>query len=133
MIPAMTGIPNEQNKDEFLTITNVQSSYLVSISYLIQIFGSLLSGNGFYLISQFCVIFIPTVLSYYYLFPSQGVLTDPIGRKKAMIFVNIPFIIGWFLLYQATQIWHLFFGLSVLGLAIGLMEASVMTYVGEVW
>lgn len=60
MIPAMTGIPNEQNKDEFLSLTGSSASWVVSISYLIQIFGSLLSGNGFNLISQFCVIFKPT-------------------------------------------------------------------------
>lgn len=45
MIPALTGILNERNQGEFLTITAVQSSWLVSISYATQMLGSSISGN----------------------------------------------------------------------------------------
>lgn len=63
----------------------------------------------------------------------SGIITEPIGRKRAMIFVNIPHIIGWFLLYFATSLTEIFIGVSLLGLGVGLMEAPIVTYVGEIW
>lgn len=53
---------------------------------------------------------------------------DYLGRKNFMIAVNIPFACGWFLLYQAAQIWHIMFGFALLGLATGLAKTTVMTY-----
>lgn len=52
----------------------------------------------------------------YHQFPSQGLVTDKIGRRKAMIAVNIPFAAGWFLLYQTKQIWEIYAGFALLGL-----------------
>lgn len=63
----------------------------------------------------------------------SGVFTDPIGRKKAMLFVNIPCLAGWFVLYFATSLTQVFIGMSLLGLGVGLMEAPIVTYVGEIW
>lgn len=63
----------------------------------------------------------------------SGWLTEPLGRKKSMILVNIPHIIAWFLIYNATTPVELFVAASLLGLGIGLMEAPVLTYVGEIW
>lgn len=59
---------------------------------------------------------------------SQNYKTDRFGRKRLMIFVNIPFAIGWLILFQATQVWHIIVGFAMHGLAIGLMESSVFTY-----
>lgn len=59
--------------------------------------------------------------------------TDPLGRKRSMILVNIPFAIGWYMLYRATAVWEIFFGFAMQGLAIGLMEAPIVTYLGEIW
>lgn len=50
-----------------------------------------------------------------------------------MILVNIPYAIGWSILYQATEVWQIYVAFALLGLAIGLMEAAVFTYVGEIW
>lgn len=36
-----------------------------------------------------------------------------------MIAVNIPFGFGWFMLYAASEVWHIFLGLALLGLAVG--------------
>lgn len=58
---------------------------------------------------------------------------DPLGRKRSMIIVNIPFVIGWLMLFRATAVWEVFFGFAMQGLAIGLMEAPVVTYLGEIW
>lgn len=41
-----------------------------------------------------------------------------------MILVNIPFALGWYLLWRATEIWEIFCGFAMLGAAIGLMEAG---------
>lgn len=58
---------------------------------------------------------------------------DPLGRKRSMILVNIPFIIGWYMLCQASAVWEIYTGFVVLGIAIGLSEAPVITYLGEIW
>lgn len=50
--------------------------------------------------------------------------TDPLGRKRSMILMNIPFVIGWFLLYRATKVWEIFVGFVFLGLANGLGKNS---------
>lgn len=49
---------------------------------------------------------------------------DTMGRKNSMIMVNIPFALGWFMLYRATEVWEIFGGFAMLGMAIGLMEAG---------
>lgn len=59
--------------------------------------------------------------------------TDPLGRKRSMILVNIPFAIGWIMLFVANDVWLVFVGFAMQGLAIGLMEAPVLTYLGEIW
>lgn len=63
----------------------------------------------------------------------SGVITEPLGRKNAMLLVNIPHLIGWFLLHYSTTIVHVFVGVALLGLGVGLMEAPIITYVGEIW
>lgn len=50
-----------------------------------------------------------------------------------MILVNIPLAIGWFLVYQGDAVWKIFTGCAFLGLSVGLMEASLITYLGEIW
>lgn len=65
-------------------------------------------------------------LHYFFFFD----FSDPLGRKRSMILVNIPFAIGWFMLYQATTVSEVFIGITFLGLAIGLMEAPIVTYIG---
>lgn len=49
-----------------------------------------------------------------------------------MMIVNVPFAIAWFLMYQASDVSHLFIANSLLGLSVGLMEAPIMTYLGEI-
>lgn len=48
-----------------------------------------------------------------------------------MQLVNIPLIIGWFMIYQGDAVWKIFTGCAFLGLAIGLMEAPLITYLGN--
>lgn len=63
----------------------------------------------------------------------SGIITEPMGRKRALMVVNIPHLLGWYTLYLSTSLTHVFIGMALLGLGIGLMEAPIITYVGEVW
>lgn len=63
----------------------------------------------------------------------SGWLCEPLGRKKAMILVNIPHIIAWMILYYSTELWEVFLAYVLLGFGTGIMEAPILTYVGEIW
>lgn len=82
-----------------------QTKFVASIAYLLTLFGSVISGW----------------------------ITEPIGRKRAMFFVNFPHLIGWLLLYQSTSVIEIFVAHALFGLGVGLMEAPILTYVGEIW
>lgn len=49
-----------------------------------------------------------------------------------MILVNVPHIAAWLLMYRATTTTEVYVAGVLFGLGIGLMEASVITYVGEI-
>lgn len=63
----------------------------------------------------------------------SGWVAELIGRKRAMIVVNIPHIVAWTMLYYADSSEMVFMAAILLGLGIGFMEAPVVTYVGEIW
>lgn len=58
--------------------------------------------------------------------------TDALGRRRAMLIVNIPFIISWFMMYRATSIMEVFLAYALLGFGVGLSEAPIITYIGEI-
>lgn len=62
-----------------------------------------------------------------------GMVTDPLGRKRSLILGNIPFIFGWLIMYRATTVWEVFIGILLNCLCIGLIEAPLVTYLGEIW
>ncbi|XP_055309098.1 facilitated trehalose transporter Tret1-like, partial [Sitodiplosis mosellana] len=49
-----------------------------------------------------------------------------------MMLVNIPLIIAWFMMYNATSVTEVFIAIVLHGLSIGLMEAPIITYLGEI-
>lgn len=104
VIPAIRGISSNADQYETLTLSATQASWLGSVAYICQPIGSLLSG----------------------------LLTEPIGRKRAMIVVNIPHIIAWAMLYMAGSLEEVFIAAILLGLGVGFMEAPIITYVGEI-
>lgn len=57
---------------------------------------------------------------------------DFIGRKKTMIFVNIPFGMAWLLLYCASSVQEIFIGFIMLGITRGLAEAPSYNFSAEV-
>ncbi|KAK9870531.1 hypothetical protein WA026_008095 [Henosepilachna vigintioctopunctata] len=62
----------------------------------------------------------------------SGMITQPLGRRRSMQLINIPFIASWLLYYFSSEIWHVFLALGITGLSGGLMEAPILTYVAEV-
>ncbi|XP_073973448.1 facilitated trehalose transporter Tret1-like isoform X2 [Rhodnius prolixus] len=63
---------------------------------------------------------------------ASGMVLEPLGRKYAMMCVNIPHIIGWFIFYTASSTTAIFAAAIILGMGIGFMEAPIITYVGEI-
>lgn len=103
VIPALRGIKNRA-PDEFLHFSPQQASWFGSIAYICQPVGSVLSG----------------------------IILEPLGRKRSMILVNIPHIIGWFMLHFAGSLEEMYTAAILLGLGVGFMEAPIVTYVGEI-
>ncbi|KAH8417184.1 hypothetical protein KR222_005930, partial [Zaprionus bogoriensis] len=62
----------------------------------------------------------------------SGVLTQPLGKRRAMQFVNLPILAAWLLFHFSTRTEHLYAALCLAGLGGGLMEAPVLTYVAEI-
>ncbi|XP_039763603.1 facilitated trehalose transporter Tret1-like isoform X1 [Pararge aegeria] len=62
----------------------------------------------------------------------SGVVTTPVGRRRAMQMVNVPFFIAWLLFHYSTNVGHLYGALFLTGLSGGLLEAPVLTYVAEI-
>ncbi|XP_044268551.1 facilitated trehalose transporter Tret1 isoform X1 [Tribolium madens] len=62
----------------------------------------------------------------------SGAATQPIGRRRAMQLVNIPFLTAWLLFYFSTDVWQIFLALCITGVTGGLLEAPVLTYVAEI-
>ncbi|XP_031639043.1 facilitated trehalose transporter Tret1-like isoform X1 [Contarinia nasturtii] len=95
---------NRHNLDEKLFFSSVQASWMGSIGYVTEPIGSILSA----------------------------LFTDVLGRKTSMMIVNIPIVIGWFMMYNASSVSDIFVANSLLGLGAGLMESPVILYVAEV-
>lgn len=62
----------------------------------------------------------------------SGWVTEPIGRKRSFFFVNIPHLLSWILLYRSTTYTHVFWAQILTGFGHGLMEAPLVTYIGEI-
>ncbi|PSN58216.1 hypothetical protein C0J52_05971 [Blattella germanica] len=97
-------IPALQNSKGVLGLTDEQTSWFGSIAYICQPLGSVLSG----------------------------VVLEHLGRKKSMILVNIPHLIGWLMFYFGNSVELLYVASVIMGLGVGFMEAPIITYVGEI-
>ncbi|CAH2034183.1 unnamed protein product, partial [Iphiclides podalirius] len=62
----------------------------------------------------------------------SGAVTTPMGRRRAMQAVNLPFLLAWLLFHFSGTAGHLYGALFLTGLAGGLLEAPVLTYVAEI-
>ncbi|KAK5646899.1 hypothetical protein RI129_005363 [Pyrocoelia pectoralis] len=98
------GVLHDDSAAEFLDVGESELSWLGSISLLALIVGC--TGSGF--------------------------VTQPIGRKRSMQFVTIPYVFCWVAYYFSTKIWHLYLVLMAMGLFSGLVEGPFNTYVSEI-
>ncbi|XP_049786162.1 facilitated trehalose transporter Tret1-like [Schistocerca cancellata] len=62
----------------------------------------------------------------------SGPLSTPIGRRPAMMLVNLPLAAAWLLFHFAQSVGMLYAGLALAGASGGLLEAPVLTYVAEI-
>ncbi|KAK5646897.1 hypothetical protein RI129_005361 [Pyrocoelia pectoralis] len=62
----------------------------------------------------------------------SGLATQPLGRKRSMQLITIPFIICWIIFHYASQMWHLYLALVIMGVFGGLVEAPFSAYVSEI-
>lgn len=63
---------------------------------------------------------------------SSGFLQEIFGRRRCMMAVNIPQVIGWAILCFSQKVEQLYIGAVIMGLSVGFMEAPAMSYLGEV-
>jgi MFS family permease len=59
-------------------------------------------------------------------------LVQVLGRKRSLILVNVPFLAGWVLVCTAHTYGQLVAAQVLLGFTIGLCEAPLNTYYGEI-
>ncbi|XP_069669485.1 facilitated trehalose transporter Tret1-like [Periplaneta americana] len=62
----------------------------------------------------------------------SGAITQSLGRKKAMMLVNIPIIVAWIMFHYASNVGMLYACLVLTGTGGGLLEAPILTYVAEI-
>ena len=62
----------------------------------------------------------------------SGVLTELLGRKRVMVLINVPFLLGWILTCVAPSFGVLLMAGIIHGVTLGLVEAPICTYIGEV-
>lgn len=63
----------------------------------------------------------------------SGMVTKQTGRKRALILMNVLFLISWIFMYLASQNFHFYMATSINGLAQGLVEAPMFAYGSEIW
>lgn len=62
----------------------------------------------------------------------SGMLAGWLGRKRAMMAVNLPYLVAWFMLFRAESVAEIFIGSILHGLCNGLAQSPTITYVGEI-
>lgn len=61
-----------------------------------------------------------------------GYLTDLLGRKKTLIALQLPGIIGWLLVGSATSVEWIYVGRFLVGLSSGMVGAPSTVYTAEI-
>jgi len=64
-------------------------------------------------------------------------MLDGLGRRRTMMLVNVPALLGWLLIATASHsqpwiLYQLYAGRLLTGLAAGLVSSPIVVYVGEV-
>lgn len=59
-------------------------------------------------------------------------MTDVLGRKKTLIFTEIPAIIGWIVIAVAPTVEYIYLGRILTGISAGMIGAPARVYTAEV-
>lgn len=60
-----------------------------------------------------------------------GILMERYGRRTAQLVLNVPFTIGWLLIFAATSLDWILAGRFLTGISVGLLGAPASVYIGE--
>lgn len=93
LISALSGLNPTLNPNETLSITPDESAWIASMAMIFQPIGAFLTG-----------------------------FIEPLGRKRSLILVNIPYAIAWIMLYFAQDMIMIYSAFALLGIGIGVME-----------
>ncbi|KFM08085.1 Solute carrier family 2, facilitated glucose transporter member 8, partial [Aptenodytes forsteri] len=61
-----------------------------------------------------------------------GYLVDKVGRKLSLMLCSIPYVFGYIVIISAQNVWMLYFGRMLTGLASGITSLVVPMYISEV-
>ncbi|PKK24296.1 solute carrier family 2 (facilitated glucose transporter), member 8, transcript variant X3 [Columba livia] len=61
-----------------------------------------------------------------------GYLVDKIGRKLSLMLCSVPYVLGYIVIISAHNVWMLYFGRMLTGLASGVTSLVVPVYISEV-
>lgn len=60
-----------------------------------------------------------------------GFSSEYFGRRNAMILINVPLFMSFFIFYYSTSVWQVFVANLLLGYGAGYTKAPCSTYVTE--
>ena len=87
-----------------LSLDDNKASWMGSIAYICQPLGSICSG----------------------------IMVEKLGRKRSLLVINVLYFIAWLLLYTAPNFTFLLIANFVIGVSVGLTEAPLVNYGGEI-
>ncbi|KFV44400.1 Solute carrier family 2, facilitated glucose transporter member 8, partial [Gavia stellata] len=61
-----------------------------------------------------------------------GYLVDKVGRKLSLMLCSVPYVFGYIVIISAQNVWMLYFGRLLTGLASGITSLVVPVYISEV-
>ncbi|XP_074702397.1 solute carrier family 2, facilitated glucose transporter member 8 isoform X2 [Strix aluco] len=61
-----------------------------------------------------------------------GYLVDKVGRKLSLMLCSVPYVFGYIVIISAQNVWMLYFGRMLTGLASGITSLVVPVYISEV-
>ncbi|KAL1123460.1 hypothetical protein AAG570_002540 [Ranatra chinensis] len=96
-------IPQLQSPDSAMRITDDQASWIASLSAVTTPIGCILSGY----------------------------LMDVLGRKRILVFTQLPMILGWLLIGSANSVGMIYAGRLLVGLGSGMVGAPARVYTCE--
>lgn len=136
VVPSVIGASFDINPDETLHMTPDEASWLGNLYFYIyfnkkfSLFSPFTFCHHFFFCCCCCTASISFIVQ-----PIgnvlSGLITDWLGRKKAILLINIVPAIGWLMLATADTAALAYTSFTLLGIGVGL--TSSVCYVSETW